>query len=175
MTILLHNYVTLNTYYYNPVQFSSNAVLIIISSNFFNTVSGVVFCVSDRAVCRLRGSCYVMFYYTRWLHYSCIVWFWCSCVEVFVLFVCMAKFYFMLTVHPGKSQGKWAIFIKIWQEWRVLHTKTDTHFWSYLAQFFLEWEMFQTKVVEKIKTHILFSVTFFRKSCRLWDNVENIL
>ena len=25
---------------------------------------------------------------------------------------------------------------------------------SYLAQFFLEWEMFQTKVVEKIKTHI---------------------
>jgi len=31
--------------------------------------------------------------------------------------------------------------------------------------------MFQTKVVEKIITHILFSVTFFpRKSCRLWDN-----
>jgi hypothetical protein len=28
------------------------------------------------------------------------------------------------------------------------------------------------KVVEKIKTHILCSVTFFRKSCRLWDNVE---
>jgi len=50
--------------------------------------------------------------------------------------------------------------------------KTDIHFWSYLANFFLEWEMFQTKVVEKIKTHILFSVTFFRKSCRLWDNVE---
>jgi len=33
--------------------------------------------------------------------------------------------------------------------------------------------MFQTKVVQKIKTHILGSVTsFFRKSCRLWDNVE---
>jgi len=32
--------------------------------------------------------------------------------------------------------------------------------------------MFQIKVVEKIKTHILGSVTFFRKSCRLWDNVE---
>ena len=32
--------------------------------------------------------------------------------------------------------------------------------------------MFQTKVVEKIKTHILRSTTFFRKSCRLWDNVE---
>ena len=33
--------------------------------------------------------------------------------------------------------------------------------------------MFQTKVVEKIETHILCSVTFFRKSRRLWDNVEN--
>jgi hypothetical protein len=51
--------------------------------------------------------------------------------------------------------------------------KTDIYFWSYLAQFFLEWEMFYTKVVEKIKTHILSSVPFFfRKSCLLWDNVE---
>ena len=50
--------------------------------------------------------------------------------------------------------------------------KTFIHFWWYLAQFFLEWEMFQTKVVEKIKTHILCPVTFFRKSCRLWDNLE---
>ena len=33
--------------------------------------------------------------------------------------------------------------------------------------------MSQTKVVYKIKTHILCSVTSFRKSCRLWDNVEN--
>jgi len=32
--------------------------------------------------------------------------------------------------------------------------------------------MFQTKVVEEIKTHVLSLVTFFRKSCRLWDNVE---
>jgi len=54
----------------------------------------------------------------------------------------------------------------------ALYMKTDVRFWSYLAQLFLEWEMFQTKVVEKIKTHILCSVTFFRKSCRLWDNVE---
>ena len=34
-------------------------------------------------------------------------------------------------------------------------------FWSYLAQFFLEWEMFQRVIVEKIKTHILVSITFF--------------
>jgi hypothetical protein len=52
--------------------------------------------------------------------------------------------------------------------------KTNIHFWSYLAPFFLERKMFQTKIVQKIKTHILCSVTFFffRKLCRLWDNVE---
>jgi len=27
--------------------------------------------------------------------------------------------------------------------------KTNIHFWSYLAHFFVEWEMFHTKVVEK--------------------------
>ena len=32
--------------------------------------------------------------------------------------------------------------------------------------------MFQTKSVQKIKTHILCSVTFSPKSCHLWDNVE---
>ena len=50
--------------------------------------------------------------------------------------------------------------------------KTNIHFWPYLTQFFLEWEMFQTKVVDKIKTHILSSVTIFRKSCFMWDKVE---
>ena len=30
--------------------------------------------------------------------------------------------------------------------------QTDIHVWLRLAQFFLEWEMFQTKVVQKIKT-----------------------
>jgi hypothetical protein len=33
--------------------------------------------------------------------------------------------------------------------------------------------MFQTEVVEKIETHTVYSITFFfRKSCRLWNNVE---
>jgi hypothetical protein len=36
----------------------------------------------------------------------------------------------------------------------------------------LEWEMFQTKVVKKIKTRILYSITFSQKSCGLWDNME---
>jgi len=39
---------------------------------------------------------------------------------------------------------------------------TSTHFLSYLTHFFLEWQMFQTKVVENIKTHILCSITFFK-------------
>jgi len=43
-------------------------------------------------------------------------------------------------------------------------------FWSYLAQF-VEWETFQTKVVQKIKTHFLFN-NFFWKSCYLRDNVQ---
>jgi hypothetical protein len=50
--------------------------------------------------------------------------------------------------------------------------KTFSHLWQYLAKFSLEWEMFQTKVVEKIKIHILCSTNFLRKSHRLWDNVE---
>jgi len=32
--------------------------------------------------------------------------------------------------------------------------------------------MFRRKTVEKIKTQTLCSTTIFRKSCRLWDNVE---
>jgi hypothetical protein len=33
--------------------------------------------------------------------------------------------------------------------------------------------MLQIKVTQTIKTRVLCSVTFYRKSCRLWDNVEN--
>ena len=50
--------------------------------------------------------------------------------------------------------------------------KTLVHLWQCLVRFFLEWEMFETKIVQKIKTHILRPITLFRKSCRLWDNVE---
>jgi hypothetical protein len=32
--------------------------------------------------------------------------------------------------------------------------------------------MFQTEVVQEIKTRISYSTALFRKSCRLWDNVE---
>jgi len=38
--------------------------------------------------------------------------------------------------------------------------KAYVHLW-YLAEFFLEWEMFNINVVQKIKTHNLSTVTFF--------------
>jgi hypothetical protein len=51
--------------------------------------------------------------------------------------------------------------------------KTFSHL-RHVAKFFAEWEMFQIKVIEKIKTHILCSITVFRKSCRSWDNGEKL-
>jgi len=46
---------------------------------------------------------------------------------------------------------------------------------SFLDQFFLEWETFQTKVVEEINTHILYSITFFKKNRAvyeiMWKNI----
>jgi hypothetical protein len=50
--------------------------------------------------------------------------------------------------------------------------KTDVNLWSYLAQFFLELEIFQTNVVQEIKIQVLCSKTFFRKSCRFLYTVE---
>jgi hypothetical protein len=61
--------------------------------------------------------------------------------------------------------------VKIWQELRVHYVKTCVHLW-YIAQFFLEWEMVQVQVVEKIKTFCVHKIFFPRKSCRLWDNME---
>jgi hypothetical protein len=49
--------------------------------------------------------------------------------------------------------------------------KTYVHL-LYLTQFFLEWEMFQTKDSETIKAHILRWIFYYRKSYHLWDNVE---
>jgi hypothetical protein len=39
--------------------------------------------------------------------------------------------------------------------------KTNIHLLSYLAQFFLKWEMFQAEIIEKIKTHFVFSKFIF--------------
>jgi len=52
-TITLYNFIIVIL----SVHVSSNYVLIIRKSNFINTASGIVFCVSDRPVCRLRRNC----------------------------------------------------------------------------------------------------------------------
>jgi hypothetical protein len=38
--------------------------------------------------------------------------------------------------------------------------RTNTHFLPYVAQFFSEYEMFQTQIVEKLKKHIFCSFFF---------------
>jgi hypothetical protein len=64
----------------------------------------------------------------------------------------------------------------MWQEWRVLYTKTYAHLWQELAEFFLQWEMLQTKVVEEIKTHFMYNnFPHPPKSYVLRDNVENMM
>jgi len=63
-------------------------------------------------------------------------------------------------------------FIKIGPELRVIYRKINVHILSFLAHFFLEWETFRSKVVEKLEMHILCPATFFLRSCSLWDNVE---
>ena len=50
--------------------------------------------------------------------------------------------------------------------------KTNLNFWSYLTQFFLEREIFHTKLVEKIQNTSFSFRIFIRKLYRLLDNVE---
>jgi hypothetical protein len=65
--------------------------------------------------------------------------------------------------------------IKIWQEQLVLYMKINIHFWSHLAQFFLQWEMFQIEVAEKIKTHMLCSVMVL-ENCAIYEIIwKNIV
>jgi len=48
-------------------------------------------------------------------------------------------------------------------------------FWSYLAQF-LAWEIFGTKVAEKIKTHFMSKKTFFPPKIRTdYETIASIL
>jgi hypothetical protein len=46
---------------------------------------------------------------------------------------------------------------------------TFLHLWQYLTEFFLEWEMFQIKVVEEINVHILCSVIIFKKNRAVYE------
>jgi hypothetical protein len=50
----------------------------------------------------------------------------------------------------------------LWRITDTLHEDKYT-FWSYLAHYFLEWEIFQIESAEKIETYVLCSVTLFSK------------
>ena len=50
--------------------------------------------------------------------------------------------------------------------------KSNMQLWSYLAQLFLEWEMFLAKVYRENKKNI-YSITFISKIGSFSDNVEN--
>jgi hypothetical protein len=50
--------------------------------------------------------------------------------------------------------------------------KTFRHFWPYIARFFLEWEMFYTKVVEKTETRILCSILFFPENRTVYEIIS---
>jgi hypothetical protein len=78
-----------------------------------------------------------------------------------LMFECFSKIY----------RENWT-FIKIWQEERTFHLKTNIHLWYFLTVF-SEWDPFLTKVVEEIKTHILRSITISPESCAVYgDNLE---
>jgi len=54
----------------------------------------------------------------------------------------------------------------------VLHMETGTR---YLAQSFLKWGMFQKNILEETQTKDSGSISYFRKMCRLWSNVEKYI
>jgi hypothetical protein len=62
----------------------------------------------------------------------------------------------------SETWGFWKLYreisslIKTLPQWRVISTKSCVYFWQYFAEFFVEWYMFPTKVVEKIKTNFRF-------------------
>ena len=47
--------------------------------------------------------------------------------------------------------------------------KTHVHFGSYRAPFFLEREIFRTKVIEKVKTHLMHNNFFFVKNRAVYE------
>jgi len=72
-----------------------------------------------------------------------------TCLHELLIFSCVQKIAksdsFVISIHPSihmESPGShWMDFHEIW------YLSIGEHLWSYLAQFFLEWEMFQAKVV----------------------------
>jgi hypothetical protein len=65
----------------------------------------------------------------------------------------------------------WNLILSIFRK----SLKTNIHFWSHLSQLFLQWEMFRTKVVEKIKTRILCSIALYENRATYEKIYKNIV
>jgi hypothetical protein len=68
---------------------------------------------------------------------------------------------FVIWVFSKTCWGKNQVSLNGTRIMGALHEDQYT-FLSYLARFLLEWEMFRTKFVEEIKTHILWSYFFLK-------------
>ena len=117
-----------------------------------------------------RSACFdILFVSILWT--CCSHFFWCCfisfamfCAPVFPLIYWLFSFRFLWNLifkYVLKICWENSSFIKIWQEQQVLYMENYVHLWYYLAEFFLEWDIFQTKVVETMERHILFSITSF--------------
>jgi len=64
-----------------------------------------------------------------------------------------------------------ASLIQVWQEWRVLHMKTDIHFFMYVAEFFIEWDVSDKSCGENQNAHYMLS-NFFNHTLYeiMWKN-----
>ena len=85
---------------------------------------------------------------------------------------------FIMTVHRPVCMERFCSYltdIHIWYLmifWRTV--KKNISSWLYLTQFFLEWKMFQTKILEKIKKKVSCSIFFLNHATNaiLWKNEE---
>ena len=92
---------------------------------------------------------------TTWMSVSC------ECYVLSGSYLCIG-----LITRPEEPYRVWCV----WEWWSGLdneealtHGQLLYHGKHWRPEFCLEWEMFQTKVVDKIKTHILCSITLFSK------------
>jgi hypothetical protein len=102
-------------------------------------------------------------------------------VVSFVVYICLSAHMVQLGSHGTDFHESLNLFENLSRKFKFLYSITritgavhkDQYIFLiiFLSIPFLEWKMFQTKVVEKIKPHILCSVTFSDDRAHLWDNM----
>jgi len=96
-------------------------------------------------------------------------------INLRICYICLVDSIESMMMHGLANPKLRCFFMHLLLEPRVIQDLTlsgaDINFtwrpiyiFDRVSQLFLEWGMFQTKIVEKIKTYILYSVTFFFSS-----------